>query len=42
LEAFKRADVANYWSEKRMLKIASGYLYGLAANWHKEKRDQLK
>ncbi|CAG8528441.1 17540_t:CDS:1 [Gigaspora rosea] len=41
LEALKRVAATNNWTERRMLKIASGYLRNLAAYWYKGKKDDL-
>ncbi|CAG8586104.1 16500_t:CDS:2, partial [Gigaspora rosea] len=41
LDAFKRAAAMNNWMERRMLKIASGYLRDLTADWYKGKRNDL-
>ncbi|CAG8747670.1 8989_t:CDS:1, partial [Cetraspora pellucida] len=39
---FERAAEANNWTDERKLKIASGYLKGLAAEWYKDNRSVIE
>ncbi|CAG8719924.1 10579_t:CDS:1 [Racocetra persica] len=42
IEAFQRAANANNWPKPRRIDIASGYLFGIAANWYSDHKDDLQ
>lgn len=41
IEAFERASGANNWSNGRKIKIATGYLAGMAADWYHDNKNEL-